>query len=90
MQGPPLCVVFCAFQAILARQPVSRLLALLSRPLSPAPRARSPPPFLFVAYHRLLATKKKKNSHHRRKIYFDSGELPLGRRALALVASLCT
>lgn len=58
-QGPPLCVVFCAFQAILARQPVSRLLALLSRPLSPAPRARSPPPFLFVAYHRLLATKKK-------------------------------
>lgn len=60
MRGPPLCVVFCAFQAILARQPVSRLLALLPRPLSPAPRARNPPPFLFVAHHRLLAVKKKK------------------------------
>lgn len=60
VRGPPLCVVFCAFQAILARQPVSRLLALLPRPLSPAPRARNPPPFLFVAHHRLLAVKKKK------------------------------
>lgn len=84
VRGPPLCVVFCAFQAILARQPVSRLLALLPRPLSPAPRARNPPPFLFVAHHRLLAVKKKKKfSPPKKNLFRQRGAAAWTSRALA-------